>query len=205
MTNRSDTNNFNNDSDIRKTSVIKERVSLISSHMYKQFLEHQNATENTKEMFYNLWKESENVVLSLKESFAARSLSSEHISSELEIERTAFVVNILWHFITFKMRCNQKPQALQREMDAPLFSGRIIALNGNFNNKNIKESDYPEILEHEIASLYVPADKNKNCIIKIKHIGNREFPINHIDAPKEFMLKVIEIICGGGIYHEELF
>jgi len=205
LNNRTDINNFNNESDIRKTSVIKERVSLISSHMYKQFLEHQNATENTKEMFYNLWKESENVVLTLKESFAARSLSSEHILSELEIERTAFVINILWHFITFKMRCNPKPQALQREMNAPLFSGRIIAFNGNFNNKNIKESDYPEILQHEIASLYVPADKNKNCIIKIKHIGNREFPINHIDAPKEFMLKVIETICGGGIYHEELF
>lgn len=207
MENRSNLNeNFTGlENDLRKTSVIKERVSLISSHMYKQFLDHQNATENTKEMFYNIWKESEFVVNSLKESFSARSISSDHISSELADDRTAFLINILWHAITFKMRSNYKPQALQRELDAPLFSGRIIAFNGNFNNKNIQDSDYPEILESEIASLYIPADKNKSCIIKIKHLGSREFPINHTDAPREFILKVIEIICGGGIYHEEIF
>ena len=50
-----------------------------------------------------------------------------------------------------------------------------------------------------------PADKTANCIIKIKHLGNKEFIINPIDAPREFLLKVIEIICGGGIYHEEEF
>ena len=193
------------ENDLRKTSVIKERVSLISSHMYKQFLDHQSATENTREMFYNIWKESESVINYLKESFSSRSISSENIGNELNLDRTAFVMNILWHTITFKMRGNFKPQALQREIDAPLFSGRIIALNGDFNNKKITDSDYPEILEYEIASLYIPADKNKNCIIKIKHIGNREFPINHTDAPREFILKVIEIICGGGIYHEEIF
>lgn len=207
LDNRSNLNNnfADLDNDLRKASVIKERVSLISSHMYKQFLDHQNATENTKEMFYNIWKESESVINSLKESFSSRSIPSEHIFAELEAERTAFVMNILWHTITFKMRGNYKPQALQREIDAPLFSGRIIALSGNFNNKKIQETDYPEILEAEIASLYIPADKNKSCIIKIKHLGNREFPINHTDAPREFILKVIEIICGGGIYHEELF
>jgi hypothetical protein len=207
LENRSNLNNNFADleNDLRKASVIKERVSLISSHMYKQYLDHQNATENTKEMFYNIWKESESVVNSLKESFSSRSIPSDHIATELELERTAFVISILWHTITFKMRGNYKPQALQREIDAPLFSGRIIAFNGNFNNKKIKEDDYPEILEAEIASLYIPADKNKSCIIKIKHLGNREFPINHTDAPREFILKVIEIICGGGIYHEEIF
>lgn len=193
------------ENDLRKASVIKERVSLISAHMYKQFLDHQSATENTKEMFYNIWKESESVVNSLKESFSSRSISSEHINNKLEDERTAFVLNILWHAITFKMRGNYKPQALQREIDAPLFSGRIIALSGDFNDKKITEADYPELLASEIASLYIPADTSKNCIIKIKHLGNREFPINHTDAPREFILKVIEILCGGGIYHEELF
>lgn len=193
------------ENDIRKASVIKERVSLISVHMYKQFLDHQNATENTKEMFYNIWKESEFVVNSLKESFSARSMPSDHISNELNIDNKSFVLNILWHAITFKMRDNFKPQALQREIDAPLFSGRIIAFNGNLNKKEITDADYPEVLQDEIASLYIPADQNKSCIIKIKHIGNREFPINHTDAPREFILKVIEIICGGGIYHEEIF
>lgn len=199
------TDNFSNmANDMRKDSAIKERVSLISSHMYKQFLDHQNASINTKEMFYEILKESDNVVNYLKESFASRSISAEHINSEISLDKTSFLINILWHSITFKMRGNFQPQALRRESDAPLFSGRIIAFNGNFQKANsISDDDYPEVLEHEIASLYIPADKTKSCIIKIKHVGDKEFPINSIDAPREFLLKVTEIICGGGTYHEQ--
>ena len=40
---------------------------------------------------------------------------------------------------------------------------------------------------------------------KIKHIGNIEYKINQTNAAREFLLKVIEIICGGGFYHEENF
>ena len=32
---------------------------------------------------------------------------------------------------------------------------------------------------------------------------NREFFLNSSDASREFVLKVIETICGGGLYHEE--
>lgn len=39
--------------------------------------------------------------------------------------------------------------------------------------------------------------------MKIKHLANREFYLNQVDAPREFVLKVIETICGGGFYHEE--
>lgn len=189
--------------DMRKDSAIKERVSLISAHMYKQFLDHQNASSNTKEMFFAILKESDNVVNYLKNSFSSRSISAEHINSEIGFDRTSFRINILWHSITFKMRGNFKPQALQRDNDPPLFSGRIIALNGDFLKADLNDDDYPDVLEHEIASLYIPADKTKSCIIKIKHVGNKEFPINPIDAPREFLLKVTEIICGGGIYHEQ--
>ena len=78
-------------------------------------------------------------------------------------------------------------------------------MNGNFKNPIITNEDFTSTLKNEIASLYIPADKTANCIIKIKHLGNKEFIINPIDAPREFLLKVIEIICGGGIYHEEDF
>lgn len=197
--------NFTNmANDMRKDSAIKERVSLISSHMYKQFLDHQSASDNTKELFFEILKESDNVVNYLKNSFSARSISAEHINSEIDVDKTACVINILWHSITFKMRGNFKPQALKRPVDAPLFSGRIIAFNGNFKNAKITDDDYPNILENEIASLYIPADKTKSCIIKINHVGDKEFPINSIDAPREFLLKVTEIICGGGLYHEQI-
>ena len=70
--------------------------------------------------------------------------------------------------------------------------------------KGLKEEDqFQAILEQEVASLFIPAERGQNCIIKINHLGNKEFYINHMDAPREFLLKVIETICGGGVYHEE--
>ena len=57
--------------------------------------------------------------------------------------------------------------------------------------------------DKEVASLFVPADKTQNSIFKIRHLANREFFLNSSDASREFVLKVIETICGGGLYHEE--
>ena len=93
---------------------------------------------------------------------------------------------------------------MYREEKSPLFTGRILALNGDFQDAalDIQDQEYPDILKCEIASLYVPADTTTDAILKIKHIGSQEFALNQIDASKEFVLKVIEIICGGGIYHE---
>ena len=59
------------------------------------------------------------------------------------------------------------------------------------------------LLDKEVASLFVPADKSQNCIFKIRHLSNREFFLNSTDASREFVLKVVETICGGGLYHEE--
>ena len=59
------------------------------------------------------------------------------------------------------------------------------------------------LLDNEVASLYVPADKMQSSVFKIRHLSNREFFLNHQDAAREFILKVIETICGGGVYHEE--
>ena len=86
-----------------------------------------------------------------------------------------------------------------------MISGRIIAMKGNFYDAVNEDSEngIDAVLEHEVASLFIPADKTQIGIIKINHLGNREFYINQMDAPREFLLKVIETICGGGIYHEE--
>ena len=44
--------NFNNsETSFRKSTLIQERIGLVSSHMYKQFLDYQHATMNTTEIF----------------------------------------------------------------------------------------------------------------------------------------------------------
>ena len=88
-----------------------------------------------------------------------------------------------------------------------MFSGRIMAINGNYNElmegKHNRSEMMEILLEKEVASLYVPADKSQNSIFKIKHLANREFFLNSSDASREFVLKIIETVCGGGLYHEE--
>ena len=58
------------------------------------------------------------------------------------------------------------------------------------------------LLENEIASLYIPPDQTQKCIFKIKHSG-QEFALNQIDAPRDVVLKVVETVCGGGLYHQD--
>ena len=205
-------NNFSNldnlETTIRKSSVIQERMNLVSTHMYKQFIEYQNAVLNTNEMFIKMIEHVHLTVDYLKQSFASRGISSQKVYYEIDKNKTTVKLNILWHAISFTVRSNDKPQALFREGKEPLFSGRIIAVKGNISKmrKNGEfDPDFQLILENEVASLFVPAEKQERAIIKIRHIGNREFPLNQTDAHREFLLKVIEIICGGGVYHEEYF
>ena len=195
---------------MRKSSVIQERVNLVSVHMYKQYLDYQHANLNTQEMFIKMIEYLDETVNFLKQYFSGRGISSENIYYQMDDKRTIIRLNILWHTISFITKCNDKPQALFRgENLEPMFSGRIMALNGDYeeiiNKKGDYNSDFAKLLEHEVASLYCPAEKGKSSIIKIRHLGNRDFYISQIDAPREFLLKVIETICGGGCFHEEGF
>lgn len=197
---------FNNlDMSKEKPSAIKERLNLVASHMYKQYKEHKDATANTTQMFYRILRDMEEMTLALKENFTARGIPTSHIFCQADADKSVGILNILWHSMSFTTRGNTRPQALFRNDNTPLFTGRILALNGDFLDASldIQDQEYPDILKCEIASLYVPADTITPAILKIKHLGNQEFYLNQIDAPKQFLLKVIEIICGGGIYHED--
>lgn len=204
-------NNFNSfdnlETSIRKSSVIQERINLVSTHMYKQFLEFQRSTMNAQEIFVKITDNLQATVEYLKQSFGARGVATDNIYFEESSDKSVIVLNILWHTISFTTHWNNQPQALYRGVEAPMIAGRIMAIKGNFNEiiKNVKdESQLQSVLEQEVASLFIPAERSQNCIIKINHLGNKEFYINHMDAPREFLLKVIETICGGGIYHEEI-
>lgn len=190
----------------KKHTAIKERVNLLTGHMYKQYIEHVQATHNTADMFNRILAEMEDVGNLLRESFSQKSTPSANISCQTDADKSVGIMNILWHSMSFTTRGNTKPQALYREGKPPMFCGRILALNGDFHDASlaIQDQEYPDILKCEIASLFVPADPTLDAIIKIKHIGNTEILINQIDAPKEFLIKVVEVICGGGYYHEEI-
>ena len=197
----------NSETSSRKSALIQERVGLVSTHMYKQFLDYQHATVNTNEIFLGMASDLQDVVDTLKEAFASRNITTQNIYLDIDPQKSVIIVNILWHKISFTTRCNFQPQALYRENGQHVFSGRIMAIRGNYYEimKGVMEHDEEmvRLLDNEIASLFVPAETNQNSIMKIKHLPNREFYLNQVDAPREFALKVVETICGGGFYHEE--
>ncbi len=200
--------NFNNtETSFRKSTLIQERIGLVSTHMYKQFLDYQHATLNTTEIFAEMIDNLKAIADSLKQSFASRGITTQNISVEHDKDKSVVVINILWHTISLTTRCNFEPQALYREGATPMFSGRIMAINGDFNElmegKTTRSEIMETLLDKEVASLFVPADKSQNSIFKIRHLANREFFLNSTDASREFVLKIIETVCGGGVYHEE--
>ena len=201
--------NFNNsETSFRKSTLIQERIGLVSTHMYKQFLDYQHATLNTTEIFAEMIDNLKAVADSLKQSFASRGITSDSVYVEHDKEKSVVIIKILWHTISLTTRCNYEPQALSRSNGAPpMFSGRIMAINGNYNElmegAKSRHEMMGRLLDKEVASLFVPADKTQNSVFKIRHLSNREFFLNSTDASREFVLKVLETICGGGLYHEE--
>ena len=189
-------NNFdsfdNSETSARKSALIQERVGLVSTHMYKQFLDYQHATVNTNEIFSRMIDNLQIVVDNLKEAFSSRNVTTQNIYLDTDPQRSIATVNILWHKMSFTTRCNYQPQALYREDGQHLFSGRIMAIKGNYYElmKGITDHDEEmgKLLENEIASLYIPPESTPNPIMKITHLSNREFNLNQTDAPREFVL-----------------
>ncbi len=186
---------------------MQERTGLVAVHMYKQFLDFQKSSQNTAEIFLKMADITEQVVESLKQSFSVRNIPAGSIYSEIDSTKTISTINILWHTISFTSRFNIAPKALPREGRSPLFCGRIFAVNGNYVNLMQNTTDYDGqikvLLDNEIASLYVPAEKNQSVIMTIRHKDNQESLLSHVDAPRDFLLKVIEIVCAGGQFHEQ--
>ncbi len=203
-------NNFesfdNSETATKKDIVIQERVELISTLMYKQFLDYQHATLNTNEIFAKMIDCLNIVAENLKQSFASRGVSTQNIYTESDAMKSIAVINILWHKISFTTRCNFQPQSLFKNEGRHIPSNRIIALKGNYNDIIQGAKDHEEqmakLLENEIASLYVPPDQTQKCVFKIKRSG-QEFTINRTDAPREIVLKIVEIVCSDPLYHQD--
>ena len=203
-------NNFesfdNSETATKKDIVIQERVELISTHMYKQFLDYQHSTVNMNEIFSRMIECLNTASENMKQSFSSRGVSTQNIYLETDALKSVAILNILWHTISFTTRCNYEPQQLFRDEARHIPANRIIALKGNYNDiiqgsKNHDE-EITKLLDCEIASLYIPPDQGQKCVVKFKHLG-QEFLINQSDAPREVVLKVVETVCADPIFHKE--
>ncbi len=192
---------------VQKSSVVQQRAGLVAVYMYKQFIEFHQATLNTNDMFLKILENLATVLEYLKQSLDIRNVPTQNVACTIDSAKTLAIVNILWHKISFTCRFNISPKALPRASDNPMFCGRIFAINGDFTKLIKEEDDYDKqietLLANEIASLYVPAEKNQGAIMTIRHKDNQEIYIGHLDAPREFLLKVIEIVCAGGEFHKQ--
>ena len=190
-----------------KSAVIQERMYLVTNHMYKQFTAYQQANANTAAI---LDKAAENAALItdyFKQSFRRFGVPSENIYSEYKKQQHILFINILWHSITFTADMKDSPKALERvKKDAPsAITGRITAVKGavpELMNGYTSEIEQ-KLLSMETASLYVPADKSERAIMKIQHLPGQEFLISQQEAPREFLFRVVEMVCGGGNWHKE--
>jgi len=204
-------NNFdsidNLELNVQKSSVVQQRAGLIAVYMYKQFIEFHQATVNTNDTFNKIIENLATVLEYLKQSLNVRNVPVQNITCVLDPTKTVALVSILWHKISFTSRYNISPKALPSKTGSPMFCGRIFAINGDFTEL-VKEDDSYEtqmntMLENEIASLYIPSEKTQGCIMTIRHKDNQELYISQPDAPREFLLKVVEIVCAGGEFHKQ--
>jgi len=189
--------------------AIQQKVDMLASHMQKQLQEHEAAMRNTRQVFEYLLQDLDNFVECFAEAFQERltnpnELNPPRIQHQVDPDRSVGILNILWHSISFNTRGNSKPLALNRPGRPPLFTGRIVALNGDFldTRSNLHTANFNELLHHEVASLFVPADPAAPAVMNIKHLSGEELYFQ-ADAPRRFLLKVVEIICGGGFFHEQ--
>lgn len=198
----------NLDKTVRKSAVIQERMGLISSHMYQQFIDYKQSSTNMLEAFDKIADNASMTIDYFKQSFASRGMPIQNILFDYDKSIHYIGLTILWRKLGFLTSFNEIPKALLNDENRQI-RARIIAFRGSINDlSDVQPDEYIKKIiddELEVASLYIPADKTVSSIIKIRHLGDKEFRINQMDAPREFLLKVIEIICGGGDYHDESF
>ena len=174
--------------------------------MYKQFLDYQHATVNTNNVFSGMIDCLETVAENLKQSFSSRGITTQNIYVETDSLKSVAVINILWHKISFTTKCNFQPQALYRDDGRHFSANRIMALRGNYydiiKDSVDKDDEMNKLLESEIASLYIPPDQMLKCVFKMK-LSGQEFVLNQTDAPRDVVLKIVETVCGDGVYHKD--
>ncbi len=184
---------------------MQDRVNVLASHMAAQQKEHEEALLNTGRMFDQLLWEIENMCMCFQESLSAQGMPTHQIYSRIDADRSVGTLNVLWHTVSFTARGNTKPMAMYRFGQDPIFTGRIVALRGDYQEISGQSlmPEFSELLPHEVASMYVPSDANTPVVLNVKHLGDEEQYLNQGDAARQFLLKVVEMVCAGGYFHEK--
>lgn len=188
----------------RNTKAIQNRVQLIAQHMAKQWQSHQQAVNKTTELFNQLLNDLPALCDSFKQHFATLDMPTDKTYVEIDPDRSIGILSIQWHTISYTVRGNSKPFALSRSGRSPMFSGRIIALAGDFHDMalDLQTTDYPDLLQYELASLYVPDEETAPAVMRARHLGEEETFFHPSEAARMFLLKTVEMTCGGGFFHE---
>ncbi|MDX2083920.1 MAG: hypothetical protein SFZ03_00850 [Candidatus Melainabacteria bacterium] len=185
--------------------VMENKVNVMAAHMFKQMKEHESALSNTKQVFETLLNDLDALCHCFQESFSVREIPTHQVFLEIDPDRSVAILHILWHAISFTTRGNTKPLALFRPGRPPQFTGRILAIHGDFRQLSyqVQNLDFPALLEHEVASLYVPGEDPAPAVMTVRHLGEEEHYFHQADAARLFLLKTVEMICGGGFLHEK--
>ena len=190
----------------RQSSVDQERMSIVASHMYEQYNNYQNANLIAAGIFDSIYENMKILTDYFRQTFSARGIPSDDIYCSRDDVTKSLLLSILWHKIGFTMIFNDKPQVLENTVNGQrTIYSRIVATKGDCI-KIINEN--PDLLTEkirnmEVASLYVPAKRSMSCELRTIHLINEIHPvqISIENANKEFLIKVIEYVCGGGYVH----
>ena len=186
--------------------TMRTQVNRIADHLAQQWEAHEQALQNTNQLFQQLLEELMAFRENFDEALALKNLPVQQISVNIDADRSVGILTILWHTISFTTRGNTYPLALHRPNRDPLFTGRIIALQGDFRNiaGDNRYQGFTGMLPHEVSSLFVPSDVLSPAVMRLRHQEPEETFLLQADAPRSFLIKTVELLCGGGFYHETM-
>jgi len=190
-----------------QSSVTLERINDVASSMLVQYAEYKNSAANAVEIIENIYKNMEYVSEYFRQTFSARGIpkANESIYCKREEDIQTILMSVFWQKIGFTLILNDIPSAITKQDNKKFICHRIIATKEDCI-KIIRENpdNYAsKLLDAEIASLYVPANKNDFCELRVRYLSNEIHKINQTDAAKEFFLLVLEYTCKSVKLHSE--
>lgn len=188
------------------------RVGNIAKHLSSQWQQHLRASQNTSRLFECLLSDLDifcgcfnQQLQQQKNASDSSAVPTDRVWVEIDPDRSVGVLHLLWHTVTFTTRANAKPLAIYRYNKSPVFTGRIVAITGHLNDisdSDLWQDDFTQLLSNELTSLYVPAENHTPAVMTVKHLGDEEYPLDQVMAPRQFLLKTVEMLSAGGCFHE---
>ena len=184
---------------------IYQEMDQLTGQMTAQWRAHEQAMRRTQHVFDAVLLSLEHACDTFKINFAEQSMPAERVYCRVDADRSVGMINLLWHTVSFTTRGNTKPMATARYGKAPMFTGRIVALQGDFLELATDPSiqTFGDMLQNEVASLYVTGDPDAPAILTIRHLGDEEHLLDPTEAAERFLMKTLQMVCSGGYFHEK--